>query len=91
LSFEELVDRHPASDPPSCSAPKTASLVVDESTMLICLKSHRLKSKVFIALLCQPCSTHYTTVRIKNCLTTTSVMEVAAMKNKGGTVYLIII
>ena len=38
LAFQELLQRHPVSDPPSCSAPKTASLVVDESAVLICLK-----------------------------------------------------
>ena len=38
LAFQELLQRHPVSDSPSCSAPKTASLVVDESAVLICLK-----------------------------------------------------
>ena len=38
LAFQELLQRHPVSDPPSCSAPKTASLVVNESAVLICLK-----------------------------------------------------
>ena len=33
LAFQELLQRHPVSDPPSCSAPKTASLVVDESAV----------------------------------------------------------
>ena len=28
----------PNSDPPSCSAPESASLVVDESAVLMCLK-----------------------------------------------------
>ena len=37
-AFQELLQRHPVSDPPSCSVPKTASLVVDESAVLICLK-----------------------------------------------------
>jgi len=30
LAFQELLQRHPVSDPPACSAPKSASLVVDE-------------------------------------------------------------
>ena len=38
MAFQEFVDRHSVSDLPSCSALKTASLVVDESTVLICLK-----------------------------------------------------
>ena len=37
-AFQELLHRHPVSDQPSCSAPKTASLVVDESAVLACLK-----------------------------------------------------
>ena len=37
-AFQELIERHPTSDPPSCSAPKSASLVVDESAVLMCLK-----------------------------------------------------
>ena len=35
LGFQELLQRHPVSDPPPCSAPKTASLVVDESAVLM--------------------------------------------------------
>ena len=36
--FQELLERHPTSDPPSCSAPESASLVIDESAVLMYLK-----------------------------------------------------
>ena len=53
------------------------------------LKRHRapqlyhycLKSEVSITLHCQLCSTRYTAVRIKNCLKSTSAIEIAMMKN----------
>jgi len=38
LAFQELLQRHPVSDPPACSVPKSASLVVDECAVLMCLK-----------------------------------------------------
>jgi len=37
--------------------------------------------EVSIALLYQLCSIHYTAVRIKNCLKSTSVIKVATMKS----------
>ena len=39
-----------------------------------------LKSEVSITLRCRLCSTRYTAVRIKNCLKSTSAIEIAAMK-----------
>jgi len=39
------------------------------------------ETEVSIALLCQLFSTHYTAVRIKNCLKSTSAIKVATMKN----------
>ena len=43
--------------------------------------TYRLKSEVSIMLHCQLCSTHYTAIRIKNCLKSTSAIKVATMKN----------
>ena len=43
--------------------------------------NYRLKSKVSITLRCRLCSTRYTAVRIKNCLKSTSAIEIATMKN----------
>ena len=43
--------------------------------------NYRLKSEVSITLRCRLCSTHYTAVRIKNCLKSTSAIEIATMKN----------
>ena len=43
--------------------------------------NYRMKSEVSITLRCWLCSTRYTTVRIKNCLTSTSAIKIAAMKN----------
>ena len=40
-----------------------------------------LKSEVSIMLRCQLCSTHYTAVRTKNCLKSTSATKIATMKN----------
>ena len=42
--------------------------------------SYRLKLKYPFALLWQLCSTHFPAVWIKNCLKSTSVIKVAAMK-----------
>ena len=39
-----------------------------------------LKSEVSITLRCGLCSIHYTAVRIKNCLKSTSVIKIATMK-----------
>ena len=39
--------------------------------------NYRLKSEVSITLRCQLCSTHYTALRIKNCLESTSAIKVA--------------
>ena len=38
LAFQELLQRHPASDTPACSAPTSSSLIFDESAVLVCLK-----------------------------------------------------
>ena len=38
LAFQELLERHPTSDPPTCPAPESASLTVDESAVIRCLK-----------------------------------------------------
>ena len=43
--------------------------------------NYRLKSEVSITLRCRLCSTHYTAIRIKNCLKSTSAIKVATMKN----------
>ena len=40
-----------------------------------------LKSEVSITLCCRLCSTHYTAIRIKNCLKSTSAIKIATMKN----------
>ena len=40
-----------------------------------------LKSEVSITLRCRLCSTYYTTVRIKNCLKSTSAIKIATVKN----------
>jgi len=45
------------------------------------------ETEVSIALLYQLCSTHYTVVRIKNCLKSTSVIKVATMKNTDNFCY----
>jgi len=37
-------------------------------------------SEVSIAVLCLPCSPHYTVVQIKNCLKSTPVIKIATMK-----------
>jgi len=39
------------------------------------------ETEVFIALLCQLCSIHYTTVQIKNGLKSAFVIKIATMKN----------
>ena len=43
--------------------------------------NYHLKSEVSITLHCRLCSTHYTTVRIKNCLKSTSAIKIASMTN----------
>ena len=43
--------------------------------------NYRLKSKVSITLHCRLCSTRYTAVQTKNCLKSTSAIEIATMKN----------
>ena len=43
--------------------------------------NYHLKSKVSITLRCRLCSTRYTAVRIKNCLKSTSAIEIATVKN----------
>ena len=43
--------------------------------------NYRLKSEVSVTLRCRLCSTHYTAVRIKNCLKSTSAIKIATMKN----------
>ena len=43
--------------------------------------NYRLKSEVSITFRCQLCSTHYTAVRIKNCLNGTSAIKIATMTN----------
>ena len=43
--------------------------------------NYRLKSEVSVMLRCRLCSTCYTAVRIKNCLKSTSAIEIATMKN----------
>ena len=43
--------------------------------------NYHLKSEVSVMLRCQLCSTHYTAVRIKNCLKSTSAIKIATMKN----------
>ena len=40
-----------------------------------------LKSEESITLRCRLCSTHYTAVRIKNCLKSTSAIKIATMTN----------
>ena len=40
-----------------------------------------MKNEVSIMLHCWLCSTHYTTLRTKNCLTSTSAIKIATMKN----------
>ena len=37
-AFQELLEHHPKSDLPSCSAPESASLTVDKSAVVMCLK-----------------------------------------------------
>ena len=46
--------------------------------------NHRLKSEVSITLRCWLRSAHYTAVRIKNCLKSTSSIKIATMKNTDG-------
>ena len=43
--------------------------------------NYRQKSEVSINPRCRLCSTHYTAVRIKNCLKSTSAIDKATMKN----------
>ena len=43
--------------------------------------NYHLKSEVSIALRCRLCSTHYTAIRIKNCLKSTSAIKIATTKN----------
>ena len=45
--------------------------------------NYHLKSEVSIMLMlcCWLCSTHYTAVRIKNCLKSTSIIKIVTMKN----------
>ena len=43
--------------------------------------NYSLKSEVSVTLCCRLCSTRYTAVRIKNCLKSTSAIEIATMKN----------
>ena len=47
--------------------------------------NYRLKSEVSIMLCCQLCSTCYTTLRIKNCLKSTSAIHVYHIKVNNGT------
>ena len=43
--------------------------------------NYHLKSEVSITLCCWLCSTHYTAIRIKNCLKSTAAIKIATMKN----------
>ena len=43
--------------------------------------NYRLKSEVSVTFRFRICSTRYTAVRIKNCLKSTSAIEIATMKN----------
>ena len=43
--------------------------------------NYRLKSEVSITLRCRLCSTHYTTIQIKNCLKSAFAIKIATMKN----------
>ena len=46
-----------------------------------------VKSEVSITLCCQLCSTHYTAVWIKNCLTSTSAIKVVTINNTDNFCY----
>ena len=43
--------------------------------------NYHLESEVSITLCCRLCSTHYTAIRIKNCLKSTSAIKIATMQN----------
>jgi len=58
-----------------------------KNTMVPHTTSYCLETEVSIALLCQLYSTHYTVVRIKNWLKSTSVIKVAAMKIRTISLY----
>ena len=68
---QELFEKH------LCNSriPKKRNGAVHPSYINYCLKS-----EVSIMLCCRLCSTHYTTVRIKNCLKSTSAIKIATIK-----------
>ena len=43
--------------------------------------NYHLKSEVSITLCCRLCSTRYTVIRIKNCLKSTSAINIVTIKN----------
>jgi len=75
----------------SASSPCSTSQELFESMSVIKVATTKIRwchtpqlsseTEVSIALLCQLCSTHYTAVRTKNCLKSTSVIKVATMKS----------
>ena len=72
ISNQELFEQHPCNP----RIPKERNGAVPPSYI-----NYRLKSEASITLLCRLCSTHYTAVRIKNCLKSTSAIKIATMKN----------
>ena len=72
ISNQELFEKHLYNP----RIPKERNRAVRPNHINYCLKS-----KVSITLHCRLCSTRYTAVRIKNCLKSTSAIEIATMKN----------
>ena len=72
ISNQELFEKHLYNP----RVPKKRNRVVRPNHI-----NHRLKSEVSITLRCRLCSTRYTAVQIKNCLKSTSTIEIAMMKN----------
>ena len=72
ISNQELFKKHLY----NLHLPKERNSAADPNYINDCLKS-----EVSIMLCRQLCSTRYTTVRIKNCLKSTSAIKLATMKN----------
>ena len=69
---QELFEKHPCNP----HIPKERNGATHPSYI-----NYRLKSEVSITLHCRLYSTHYTAVRIKNCLKSTSAIKIATTKN----------
>ena len=80
VSYVQLVTQHYKSRTVR-KAPLQSTHTERNGTACPTYINYCLKSEVSIMLQCWLCSTHYTILRIKNCLKSTPAIKVATMKN----------